>query len=75
MAPNRKNIFGRYIEHLGYWYPHQGLLMKRKIILNIPRIKYWMTHGAVPTFKVHRFLAMWKLLPFPWHFKSITLSM
>lgn len=75
VAPNRKNIFGRYIEHVGYWYPDQGLLMKRKIILNIPRIKYWMNNGAVPTFKVHRFLAMWNLLPFPWYFKSTLLNM
>ncbi|MCL4135864.1 UNVERIFIED_CONTAM: hypothetical protein GTU68_061851 [Idotea baltica] len=70
IAPYRKNIFGRYIEHVGIWSPREGKHLKRSITLNIPRIKYWMSHGAIPTFKVHKFLSMWNILPEQWYYKS-----
>lgn len=69
VAPNRKNIKGRFLEHVGYWSPRQGVYMQRQIILNMPRIKHWISCGAVPTFKVQKFLSLWGVLPKPWHYQ------
>lgn len=63
VAPNRKNNFGRFLEHVGYWSPRKGKYLQRRIVLNIPRIKYWLANGAVPTFKVHNFLSLWNIIP------------
>jgi len=70
VAPNRKNIKGRFIEHVGYWAPRQGVLVDRQITLNLPRIKYWMGNGAVPTPKVQLFLNHWDLMPRPFYVES-----
>lgn len=70
IAPYRKNIFGRYIQHVGIWSPREGKHLKREVVLNIPRVKYWMAQGAIPTFKVHKFLSMWNILPEQWYYKS-----
>lgn len=70
VAPNRKNIRGRFVEHVGYWSPRHGTSLQRQIIFNIPRIKHWISCGAVPTFKVQKFLSIWGILPKPWFFKS-----
>jgi small subunit ribosomal protein S16 len=47
---------GRFIESVGSWSP---LLPKEgeRIKLDADRIKYWMSHGALPTDRVLRFLA------------------
>ena len=74
VAPQKSNIFGRYIEHIGFWSPREGVNMKRSVILNMPRMKYWMANGAIPTFKVHKFMSMWGLMPKYWYFKSILFS-
>ena len=29
-----------------------------------------MAQGAIPTFKVHKFLSMWNILPEQWYYKS-----
>ena len=70
VAPNRKNIKGRFVEHVGYWAPRQGILVQRQITLNLPRIKYWMGNGAVPTPKVQQFLHHWDLMPKPFYVES-----
>jgi hypothetical protein len=31
---------------------------------------YWLGNGAVPTFKVQKFMAMFGLFPNPWHYIS-----
>ena len=67
MAPNRKNIKGRFIEHLGYWAPRQGAIVERQITLNMPRIKYWIGNGAVPTPRIQTFLSLWDLMPKPFY--------
>jgi small subunit ribosomal protein S16 len=68
VAPNRKNIRGRFIEHVGYWSPRQGYHLRRQIVFNMPRIKYWIANGAVPSFKIQKFLSLWGLMPKPWYF-------
>jgi small subunit ribosomal protein S16 len=70
VAPRKRNIRGRFIEHVGYWSPRTGVNLQRQVILNMPRVKYWMSCGAVPTYRIHRFLAMWGVLPKPWYYKS-----
>ena len=46
---------GRFIEQVGAWNP---LLPKEgeRIKLNEERIKHWLSHGALPTDRVLRFL-------------------
>jgi small subunit ribosomal protein S16 len=46
---------GRFIEQLGSWNP---TLPKDgdRVTLNNERIEYWMSHGALPTDRVARFL-------------------
>ena len=65
MAPRKRNIKGRFIEHLGYWVPHERKVVQRSVILNKPRIRYWLAMGAGVTPKVHRFLSWIDLLPAP----------
>jgi small subunit ribosomal protein S16 len=71
-APNRKNIFGPFLEHLGYWYPREGISVKRQVILNLVRIKYWISCGAVPTPRVQHFLNWYGLMPKPWFYPSMS---
>lgn len=66
VAANRKNLKGRFLEHVGYWSPRQGVALQRQIVLNVPRIKHWISSGAVPTEKVQKFLSLWSILPKPW---------
>lgn len=70
VAPKIKNIRGPFIEHLGYWYPMQKVVLKRQIILNIMRIKYWISCGAVPTKRVQYFLHYFGVMPKPWYYES-----
>jgi small subunit ribosomal protein S16 len=46
---------GRFIEQIGSWNP---LLPKdsERVKLDTDRIKHWLSHGAVPTDRVLRFL-------------------
>jgi small subunit ribosomal protein S16 len=70
VAPQHKNIFGRYIEHIGIWSPRHNVNIKRQVVFNIPKLMYWLGNGAVPTFKVQKFMAMFGLFPKPWHYIS-----
>ncbi|CAD8057118.1 unnamed protein product [Paramecium sonneborni] len=65
VAPRKRNIKGRFIEHVGYWVPHERKVVQRSVILNKPRIRYWLAMGAGVTPKVHRFLSWVDLLPAP----------
>ena len=67
VAPNRKNIKGAFLEHVGYWAPRHGVNVDRQITLNIPRIKYWLGNGAVPTPKIQTFLSYWGIMPKPFY--------
>jgi ribosomal protein S16 len=73
VAANRKNLKGRFLEHVGYWSPRQGIELQRQIVLNVPRVKYWISCGAVPTDKVQKFLSLWSILPRPWYQQSTPL--
>lgn len=61
-GPNR-NAQGRFIEHLGFWLPRQCNTVDRAIILNRPRIKYWLAVGAQPSHGVAKVLQYAEFLP------------
>lgn len=70
VAPQHKNIFGLNTEHIGFWSPRHNVNIKRQVILNTPRLMYWLANGAVPTPKVHNFLTMFGIFPKQWHYVS-----
>lgn len=38
----KKNRKGRFIEHVGNWHPLKRATRDRQIVLNKPRIMYWL---------------------------------
>lgn len=61
-GPNR-NARGRLIEHMGFWIPRQCVTVDRAIILNRPRLKYWLAVGAEPSEGVAKVLRYAEFLP------------
>ncbi|MEM9331512.1 MAG: 30S ribosomal protein S16 [Pseudomonadota bacterium] len=47
---------GRFIEKLGTYNPLLPKDDEGRVSLNVDRVKHWMSHGAQPTDRVHRFL-------------------
>ena len=47
---------GRYIEKVGTYNPLLGNEAADRVVLNEERIKHWISKGAKPTDRVHRFL-------------------
>ncbi len=47
---------GRFIEKVGSWNPMLDKDDENRVTLEIERIKYWMSVGAIPTDRVARFL-------------------
>ncbi len=47
---------GRYIEKLGTYNPLLAKDSEERVVLNEERIKHWISKGAKPTDRVHRFL-------------------
>lgn len=70
VAPNRKNLRGRFVEHVGFWSPRHGVTLQRQIVLNVPRIKYWISCGAVPSARIQKICSIWNILPKPWFQQS-----
>jgi len=68
------NLRGRFVEHIGYYLPRKGATVQRAVILNKPRIRYWLAVGAMPSRAVHRILSyidfMPKIMP-PFGFKQM----
>ena len=59
-----KNPKGRFIERLGYWLPRETKKhVERSIILNQPRLRYWIGVGAEPTPGVLKVLETAELIP------------
>jgi ribosomal protein S16 len=44
--PIGKNPKGRYLEHLGKWYPRERKTVRRQMVLNKHRMRYWLSVGA-----------------------------
>ncbi len=47
---------GRFIEKVGSWNPMLAKDDENRVMLEVERIKYWMSVGAIPTDRVARFL-------------------
>ena len=46
---NKTNPRGLPIEVMGYWFPNNRREAERQVVLNFPRLKYWLGVGAEPT--------------------------
>jgi len=57
VADSRSPRDGRYIERLGVYNPLLPRDHKDRVVLKLERIKHWMGVGALPSDRVHRFLA------------------
>ena len=65
----KKNLNGRYIEKVGMWMPRKTRTVKRGIVLNKHKIRYWLSVGAQPTKGVVRLLNKFEFYPktpVPW---------
>lgn len=60
---HKANPQGRYLEHLGFWIPRECMTVDRAIILNRPRLKYWLSVGAQPTDGVMHLFGLTGFLP------------
>ena len=47
---------GRFLEKVGSWNPMLKKEDAKRVELNVERIQYWMSNGALPTDRVLRFL-------------------
>ncbi len=57
VADSRSPRDGRYLERLGTYDPLLPRDHKDRVVLKLERIKHWMGVGALPSDRVHRFLA------------------
>jgi small subunit ribosomal protein S16 len=56
VADSRSPRDGRYIEKIGTFDPLLPRDSEERIKLDSERVKHWLSHGALPTDRVHRFL-------------------
>ena len=54
---------GRFIEKVGAWNPMLAKDDANRVTIDADRIKHWMSHGALPTDRVQKFLADAGLAP------------
>ncbi|WP_108484454.1 30S ribosomal protein S16 [Oceaniglobus ichthyenteri] len=47
---------GRFIEKLGTYNPLLAKDDENRVKMDVERVQYWMSHGALPTDRVSRFL-------------------
>ena len=55
-ADERAPRDGRYIERLGTYDPLLPKDSGERVVMNVERIQHWLSTGAKPTDRVHRFL-------------------
>jgi small subunit ribosomal protein S16 len=65
IADARSPRDGRFVEKVGTYNPMLPQDSKERITLNVERIKYWLSVGALPTDRVALFLGNEKLVPMP----------
>ena len=65
VADSRSPRDGRVIERLGTYNPMLDKGHPDRVTLKIDRIKHWLSVGAKPSDRVHRFLADAGVLPKP----------
>lgn len=62
---HKKNLKGRYIEHIGHWLPRHGTTYARGVVLNKHKVRYWLSVGAQPTPRVAQLLSLYGMFPAP----------
>jgi small subunit ribosomal protein S16 len=65
VADSRSPRDGRFIEKVGTYNPRVPHDHKERLVLQIERIKHWLSVGALPTDRVQRFLATAGLMGAP----------
>jgi small subunit ribosomal protein S16 len=65
VADSRSPRDGRFIEKLGSYNPMLPAEHADRIRLQDERIQHWMSHGALPTERVAKFLGRAGLAPMP----------
>src|SRR5437773_9015227 len=63
VAPSTSPRDGRFLEKVGTYNPMVAKDHPQRLTLKEDRIKHWLSHGAVPTERVARFLGEAKLVP------------
>ena len=67
VADSRSPRDGRYLERLGTYNPLLPREHKDRVVLKLERIKHWMGVGALPSDRVHKFLAQAGVMEAPKH--------
>jgi small subunit ribosomal protein S16 len=57
VADSRSPRDGRFIERLGYYNPMAAKDSEERVVLKEDRVRDWLSKGAQPTDRMHRFLA------------------
>jgi len=65
LADTRSPRDGRFIERLGTYNPLLRADDPERIKLKEERIRHWLSHGALPTDRVARFLGAANIIPMP----------
>ena len=65
VADSRRSRDGKFIEKLGYYNPLLPKDSKERVTLYLDRVKYWLSKGAKPSYKVSLFLGNQNIIPMP----------
>ncbi len=65
VADSRSPRDGRFLEKLGTYNPLLPKENPQRVVLNVERIKYWLSVGAQPSERIQRFLHEANLGPKP----------
>ncbi len=65
VADSRSPRDGRFIEKLGHYNPMVEKDDPKRVVMDVERIKHWLSVGAQPTDRVARFLGEAQLIPMP----------
>jgi small subunit ribosomal protein S16 len=65
VADTRSPRDGRFIEKIGTYDPMLKSDDPKRVVLNVDRVKHWLSVGAVPSERVARFLGRAELAPMP----------
>lgn len=52
-----------HYERIGYWYPKKAESYDRSIVFNFHKVKYYLSHGALPTKGVYKLLQKTGIVP------------
>ncbi len=65
VADSRSPRDGRFIERLGHYDPMVEKGDPKRVVMDVERMKHWLSVGAQPSERVARFLGEAQLIPMP----------